>query len=49
MTAIRNINSNFDAKFDKYKYKEILNHTEILNIPCEEYRNKKDTVLILRK
>ena len=49
MTAIKSINSNFDVKFDKYKYREILNHTEVLNIPCAEYRDKKDSVLVLRK
>lgn len=49
MTAIKNINSNFDAKFDKYKYKDLLNHTDVLNIPCAEYRDKKDSVLVLRK
>lgn len=49
MRAIKNINSNFDVKFDKYKYRDILNHTEVLNIPCAEHRNKKDSVLVLRK
>lgn len=49
MTAIKNINSNFDVRFDKYKYRDILNHTEVLNIPCAEYRDKKDSVLVLRK
>lgn len=49
MTAIKNINSNFDVRFDKYKYRDILNHTEVINIDCAEYRNKKDSVLVLRK
>ena len=49
ITAIKNINNNFNIKFDKDKYLDIIKHTEVLNIDCAEYPSKKDSVLVLRK